>query len=99
MFGDQPLLCGQRKSRKSPHVGPLRGRSDERRGDFDPRRPATARRAGFTCQVFCSSHMDGMKEVAIEDVLDQYGARYQLRNATINGYQGRLLFTSHRDVP
>jgi hypothetical protein len=38
---------------------------------------------GFDCQVFCCSHLDALEDVAIEDILDQYGARYHFRDATI----------------
>jgi len=37
--------------------------------------------------------------VAIEDILDQYGARYHFRDATIGAYRGQFLFTAHGDVP
>ena len=100
MYGDRPLLASQPKSRKiafvSAHcaIDPTNGAATSTLDGLQ-----LLAEAGFDCQVFCCSHLDAMEEVSIEDILDQYGARYQFRDATIGSYQGQLLFTAHRNVP
>jgi len=100
MYGDRPLLSNQRKSRKiafvSAHcaIDPTNGAATSTLDGLE-----LLAAAGFECQVFCCSHLDALEEVAIEDVLDRYGARYQSRDASIGSYQGRLIFTAHRGAP
>ncbi len=48
--------------------------------------------SGFDCHVYCCSHLDSLAEVAIEDVLDQAGARYGFRDVTIGNHQAQFVF-------
>ena len=56
-------------------------------------------RSGFECQAFCSTRIDAWEEVLVEEMLAQRGVRYQVRNAQIGRYQGRMIFTTHGSVP
>jgi hypothetical protein len=55
--------------------------------------------AGFECQAFCNTHVDAWEEVLVEEILAQRGVRYEVRNAQIGRYKGRMIFTSHGPVP
>ena len=55
-------------------------------------------RSGFECQAFCSTHIDAWEEVLVEEILAQRGVPYQVRNAQIGQYKGRMIFTSHGAV-
>jgi glycosyltransferase involved in cell wall biosynthesis len=48
---------------------------------------------GFRCEVFCNSRLDSWEEVLVEEVLAKRGLRYQVRNAQIGAFRGRMIFT------
>ena len=52
----------------------------------------------FECQAFCSTHIDAWEEVLVEEILAQRGVPYQVRNAQIGQFQGRMIFTSFGPV-
>ncbi|MGO9108439.1 MAG: glycosyltransferase [Thermoguttaceae bacterium] len=56
-------------------------------------------RSGFECQAFCSSRMDAWEEVLVEEVLARRRVRYMVRNAQIGAFRGRMIFTTHEDIP
>ncbi len=56
-------------------------------------------RSGFECQAFCSSRMDAWEEVLVEEVLARRRVRYMVRNAQIGVFRGRMIFTTHEDIP
>jgi len=100
MYGNRSLLAKPRKTGKiafvSAHcaVDPTNGAATSTLDALQ-----LLAQSGFDCQVFCCSHLDALEDVAIEDILDQYGARYHFRDATIGAYRGQFLFTAHGDVP
>ena len=100
MYGDRPLLAGRPKCRKiafvSAHcaVDPTNGAATSTLDGLQ-----LLAESGFDCRVFCCTHMDALAETAIEDVLDQFGARYRFRDLAVGAYQAQLLLTAHRDVP
>ena len=100
MYGERSLLASPRKTRKiafvSAHcaIDPSNGAATSTLDALQ-----LLAQSGFDCQVFCCSHLDALEDVAIEDILDQYGARYHFRDATIGAYRGQFLFTAHGDVP
>ncbi len=56
-------------------------------------------RSGFECQAFCNSRMDASEEVLVEEILAKRRLRYVVRNAQIGEYRGRMIFTTHGQVP
>ena len=54
---------------------------------------------GFDCQVFCGSRLDAWDKVALEEVLARRGERYEVRDAQIGPFQGRMIVTSHGKLP
>jgi glycosyltransferase involved in cell wall biosynthesis len=50
---------------------------------------------GFACQAFCNSRLDAWEEVRVEEVLARRGLRYEVCNAQIGAYRGRLIFTTY----
>ena len=54
---------------------------------------------GFGCEAFCNSRLDSWQEVLVEEVLAQRGLRYEVRNAQIGRYRGRMIFTLYGRVP
>ena len=54
---------------------------------------------GFDCQVFCGSRLDAWDKVALEEVLARRGERYEVRDAQIGPFPGRMIFTSHGKLP
>jgi hypothetical protein len=56
-------------------------------------------RSGFECQAFCNTHIDAWQEVLVEEILTRRGVPYEVHNAQIGQYQGRMIFTSHGPVP
>ena len=100
MFGAKSLLRNQPKCRKvafvSAHcaIDPTNGAATSTLDAL-----ALLAESGFDCHVYCCSHLDSLAEVAIEDVLDQAGARYGFRDVTIGNHQAQLVQTAHRDVP
>jgi glycosyltransferase involved in cell wall biosynthesis len=99
MYGDRALLADQRKVRKiafvSAHcaIDPTNGAATSTLDALQ-----LLAESGFECQVFCCSHLDAWQEVAIEDVLDQVGARYRFQDVNIGSQQGQLLLTDYRGV-
>ncbi len=56
-------------------------------------------RSGFECQALCNTHIDSWEEVLVEEILAKRGIRYVVRNAQIGAYRGRMIFTTHAQVP
>ena len=56
-------------------------------------------RSGFECQAFCSSRIDAWEEVLVEEILAKRRVRYEVRNAQIGAYRGRMIFTTYGQVP
>ena len=54
---------------------------------------------GFQCEAFCNSRLDSWEEVLVEEVLAQRGLRYEVRNAQIGSYRGRMIFTLYGKAP
>ena len=54
---------------------------------------------GFRCEAFCNSRLDSWQEVLVEEVLAQRGLRYEVRNAQIGRYRGRMIFMLYGRVP
>ena len=54
--------------------------------------------SGFECQAFCSSRMDAWEEVLVEEILAKRQVHYEVRNAKIGAYRGRMVFTTHGRV-
>ena len=54
---------------------------------------------GFECQAFCATRLDSAEEGLIGEVLARQGIDYEVRNAQIGPYRGRLLFTQVENVP
>ena len=50
---------------------------------------------GFQCEAFCNTRLDAAEEVLVEEILAQRGMRYQVRNAEIGRYRGRMIFTAY----
>jgi glycosyltransferase involved in cell wall biosynthesis len=100
MYGPRPLVANHPKARKiafvSAHcaIDPTNGAATSTLDGLK-----LLQEAGFDCHVFCCSHLDAQEEVPIESLLQQYGSPYELRDARIGSYEGRILFTSHRKVP
>lgn len=55
--------------------------------------------SGFECQAFCGSRTDACEEILVEEILARRRERYTVRNANLGPYTGRIIFTSHGDVP
>jgi glycosyltransferase involved in cell wall biosynthesis len=50
---------------------------------------------GFQCEAFCNSRLDSWEEVLVEEVLARRGLHYQVRNAQIGQFRGRMIFTAY----
>ncbi len=51
---------------------------------------------GFPCMAFCNSRLDAWEEVLIEEALANRGLPYEVRNAQIGAFRGRMIFTAYR---
>jgi len=54
---------------------------------------------GFECQAFCGTRLDEPQEGLLQESLFRRGVRYEVHNANIGPYQGRLLFTVDGNLP
>jgi glycosyltransferase involved in cell wall biosynthesis/GT2 family glycosyltransferase len=54
---------------------------------------------GFECQAFCATQFDAREAVDINKVMTRLGLKYEIRNARIGPYYGRMIFAMAENLP